>query len=285
MDAHKNFATSLVATAPSPASSGTSLVVTAGDGSKFPAAPFNAVVWATGVQPTTANAEVVRVTAVSTDTLTITRAQESSSARSIVVGDQIANAITAKALTDVEAAAGARVARRNAAMGFTDQTWDLVSPVATLSALAPTSQKVYGSMVGLNAGDVVSNVFMALSTAGAGTTPTGIYLGLYTTAGVQLAVSANLAANSGWTGTGIKSFALSSPYTVTTAGGYYLCLLQNGTWGTTSMQPFIGGQQTKIVQSAIGSGPTFCVAQTSQATLPSPATFVGDASNYWFGWS
>lgn len=103
-DAHKNFAYSTVATAPSPASSGTSLVVASGDGAKFPATPFNATVWPAGVQPTTANAEIVRVTNISTDTLTLTRTQESSSARSIVVGDQIAATITTKTLTDVETA-------------------------------------------------------------------------------------------------------------------------------------------------------------------------------------
>lgn len=102
-DAHKNFAASLVATAPSPASSGTSLVVTTGEGTKFPAVPFNAVIWPTGALPTTANAEIVRVTAISTDTFTITRTQESTSARTVVVGDQIAASLTAKTLTDVEA--------------------------------------------------------------------------------------------------------------------------------------------------------------------------------------
>jgi hypothetical protein len=94
-DARKNFAYSTVATAPSPASSGTSLVVAASDGAKFPTAPFNATIWPVGAQPTTANAEIVRVTAVATDTLTITRAQESSSARTVVVGDQIAETVTA----------------------------------------------------------------------------------------------------------------------------------------------------------------------------------------------
>ncbi len=54
------------------------------------------------MQPTTANSEIVRVTAISTDTFTITRAQESTSARTIVVGDQIADTITVKTLTDVE---------------------------------------------------------------------------------------------------------------------------------------------------------------------------------------
>lgn len=101
-DAHKNFAVSTVATAPSPASSGTSLVVAAADGAKFPAVPFNAVIWPTATNPTTTNAEVVRVTAISTDTFTITRAQESSSARTVVVGDQIMAGITAKTFTDIE---------------------------------------------------------------------------------------------------------------------------------------------------------------------------------------
>lgn len=101
-DAHKNFAYSTVATAPSPAASGTSLVVASGQGALFPAVPFNATIWPTGVQPTAANAEIVRVTNISTDTFTITRTQEGSSARTVVVGDQIAATITAKTLTDIE---------------------------------------------------------------------------------------------------------------------------------------------------------------------------------------
>ena len=102
-DAHANFAYSTVATAPSPATSGTSLVVASGGGALFPTPPFNATVWPASQQPLAANAEIVRVTAISTDTLTIVRAQESSSARSIGVGDQIAATITKKTITDVEA--------------------------------------------------------------------------------------------------------------------------------------------------------------------------------------
>lgn len=102
VDAHKNFAYSTVATAPSPASSGTSLVVAAADGAKFPAVPFNATVWPTGEQPLASNAEIVRVTNITTDTLTITRTQEGFGPRTIVVGDQIAATITAKTLTDAE---------------------------------------------------------------------------------------------------------------------------------------------------------------------------------------
>lgn len=101
-DAHKNFAVSTVATAPSPATSGTSLVVATGHGSRFPTVPFNATVWPSNAAPDPSNAEIVRVTAISTDTLTITRAQESTTARSITVGDRITASVTAKSLTDVE---------------------------------------------------------------------------------------------------------------------------------------------------------------------------------------
>ena len=99
-DAIKNFAYSLVATAPSPASSGTSLIVTAAQGTYFPTVPFNATIWPTASQPTNTNAEIVRVTAIGTDTLTIVRQQEGTSARTVVIGDQIAATITAKSIND-----------------------------------------------------------------------------------------------------------------------------------------------------------------------------------------
>ena len=100
-DTHSLEAYSLVATAPTPASSGTSLVVTSGQGALFHTGQ-NCTVWPSGAQPLTTNSEIVRITNISTDTLTITRTQEGSSARSIIVGDQIANTITPKVLTDVE---------------------------------------------------------------------------------------------------------------------------------------------------------------------------------------
>lgn len=104
-DTHKNLAISLVATAPSPATSGTTLVVTAGQGSRF-AAGMNATICPTGSTPDPSNSEIVRITNVSTDTLTITRAQESSTARTVVVGDVIFAGPSIKSFTDVETAVG-----------------------------------------------------------------------------------------------------------------------------------------------------------------------------------
>jgi len=101
-DVHGNFAYSTVATAPSPATSGTSLTLTAGGGALCPTPPFNATVWPASVTPLSSNAEIVRVTAIATDTLTIVRTQEGTSARTVVVGDQFAATVTNKTLTDIE---------------------------------------------------------------------------------------------------------------------------------------------------------------------------------------
>jgi hypothetical protein len=99
-DTHKNFATTTVTIAPSPAPSGTSLTVQ--DGSVFGATPFNATVYPLGSNPLSTNAEIVRVTNVSANTLTITRTQEGSLARNIIASDRISATITAKTFTDIE---------------------------------------------------------------------------------------------------------------------------------------------------------------------------------------
>lgn len=102
-DAHANFAYSTVLTAPSPAASGTSLVVQSGEGVRFPAVPFNAVICPAATVPLWSNAEIVRVTAIATDTFTIVRSSETTSgARTVLVGDQIFAAITLKTLDDLE---------------------------------------------------------------------------------------------------------------------------------------------------------------------------------------
>ncbi len=105
-DAHPLFAYSTVATAPSPATSGTSLVVASGHGTRFGSTfPCNATVYQAGAtaEQIASGGEIVRITARSTDTLTITRAQEGTSARTILVGDQIAVTVTPKSFTDLEA--------------------------------------------------------------------------------------------------------------------------------------------------------------------------------------
>ncbi len=107
-DPHTNLAYSTVATAPSSPTAGTTLIVAAGEGTRFPdpasVGAYNCTIWPAYTIPTPDNAEIVRVTAKSTDTLTITRAQESSVARTVLIGDQIAQTITKKVVDDIEGA-------------------------------------------------------------------------------------------------------------------------------------------------------------------------------------
>lgn len=96
-DVAKNFAGSTVSVAPIPATSGTALTVATGEGVRFPAVPFSATVWPVNTIPTPETAEIVRVTAIAGDVLTIERAQESTTAREIIAGDLLAQTLTAAA--------------------------------------------------------------------------------------------------------------------------------------------------------------------------------------------
>lgn len=98
MGYHKDFATALITTAPSPATSGLTLVVQAGKGTRFPTTfPFWATMHPKNEVPTLDNAEAVKVTGISTDTLTIVRAQKGTTAKTVVGGDEwrISNTIFA----------------------------------------------------------------------------------------------------------------------------------------------------------------------------------------------
>lgn len=234
-DAHKNFAVSLVATAPSPASSGTSLVVTASDGTKFPSVPFNATIWPATVNPTAANAEIVRVTNISTDTLTITRAQESSSARTVVVGDQIAATITAKTLTDVEAVHVS-----------TDTIWDAAGDLAVGSGADTAARMAKGTALqrlrtnaaatGLEWSTDFDYATGSCDSAGTydfgpAVTSGGIWFGEMVYADIRLAY-AIFAMGATTSGTNVKTMTMISTGNVTGAGQYFAAaaftLVNNG---------------------------------------------------------
>lgn len=114
----KNLATTTVATAPSPATSGTSLTVATGTGSRL--YDGMAVLHPAGAVPTAANAEVVSIT-VSGDVVTLTRAQESSTARTVVAGDILTQGITA-AMWDTLVASNAGKAAASHAHSAADVT-------------------------------------------------------------------------------------------------------------------------------------------------------------------
>jgi hypothetical protein len=98
----KNFAITTVAVAPSPSTTGTSLTVATSAGVLFPDTPFNATIWPIGEVPLVDNAEIVTVTNITGDVFTVTRQQESTNVRSVIVGDQIAATITAKTAHNIK---------------------------------------------------------------------------------------------------------------------------------------------------------------------------------------
>lgn len=103
-DAHTNLASGLVSVAPSSPTAGTSVTIIKDSGATLPATPFNATVAPVATLPTAAVAEIWRVTNVVGNVWTIVRAQEGTTARTVLVGDQVFVGVTAKTLTDIETA-------------------------------------------------------------------------------------------------------------------------------------------------------------------------------------
>lgn len=103
---HANLLTTNVVTAPSPATSGTSITVSTAWATKIAALtlPVQLVIAPDSTEPDDANAEIVTCTNANggTGVLTITRAQEGSTARTVIAGDRIRLALTKLHLEDIE---------------------------------------------------------------------------------------------------------------------------------------------------------------------------------------
>lgn len=109
LDAAGTLCIGTVTTAPSPATSGSSMVVTLLGGCTLPTAPFDMTVWPNedpAVGPLISNAEIIRVTAYSqvgnVATLsTIGRAQLGTNARTIIAGDWCAQTISPRLIAQL----------------------------------------------------------------------------------------------------------------------------------------------------------------------------------------
>ncbi len=149
LDSIANFVYGFVATPPSPPTSGTTLGLATGTGSLFPPAPFNYTIWPTGTGALLSNAEIVRVLAFSGDTITsMLRAQEGTTARTILVGDQSALTVTVKIINDIE--------------DLIDLKAPLASPALTGTPTAPTAAP------GTDTLQIATTAFVAAAVAGGG---------------------------------------------------------------------------------------------------------------------
>lgn len=158
----KNFVYGNVSVAPSPASSGTSLSMSDADATLFPdpatagVGAYDVVVWPAGVKPSAANAEIVRITAKAAPSggntaFTITRQQQSTSARTIVLGDQIAMNLTAKTITDIIGMGTSSLVRNEVPSGSVNSS---NTAFTTAAAFQTGSLRVYQNGIRLKAGGV-----------------------------------------------------------------------------------------------------------------------------------
>lgn len=157
--ARKNLATGTVLTAPSPADSGTSLVLQSGEGANMPSTPFYATAHPDGVLPTVDNAEIILVTNVSTDTLTIDRAEKSTSAKSIATDWRISNAIYAEEIDErVVGPSSATDAVPPLFDGTTGKLLKNSTPTGTGNPVLATSPTLVTPALGTPASGVMTNV-------------------------------------------------------------------------------------------------------------------------------
>lgn len=157
--------------------------------------------------------------------------------------------------------------------GLVVQSFDRNILISNAQALA--SGQMNGAGVYLFAGDVITNAHWEVYVAG--TSVTIGRVGLYNTAGTLLASSANDTAI--WTATaGMRTKALSAPYTVLVSGWHYVHLLPvfSGT------APQIGrATNVNFYNLSVNGGQTPNNVQTGLSDLPSPATF---ALGSWTPW-
>lgn len=125
------------------------------------------------------------------------------------------------------------------AAGAISESWH---PSANVASFALTSGTIYRSLLGVNIGDVITNVGFHLIVAAAGAAPsgagTGVFAGIASSAGVMLAVTADVKADAQWTATAGAEivFPLTGSYRVQSNTGIYVVVLQSGSWAVTQPQ-------------------------------------------------
>lgn len=158
---------------------------------------------------------------------------------------------------------------------------ETISRQSPLGATITVDGTAYFSGLGLMAGDVVTKLYVMVSTLG--NTMTLSKVGLYSKAGTLLASSADQ--GSSWSSaTGLKEISLVSPFTVVTTDLYYCALVSKAsvTLPTLLRGAASSAQGAIAVPGAVQAYGT----QTGQTDLPSPATIGTTAPiSYWFGWA
>jgi len=286
MDAHANFAYSTIAVPPSPALSGTSLTVAAGEGALFPTAPFNATVWPANTAPRASNAEIVRVTARVGDVLTFVRAQEGTVASVIVAGSQIAATITAKTLTDIEDAIAAAAAEDpleqllREAFGYHSETFTRMLRPATFQMV---SGRQYYTAFAIKAGKTINAIDFGCHAAGS--VLTLVKFGVVSLDFATLhCVSGDEKAQ--YTSPGLRTNPMLVPYTSPIDQVLYGTCIALGTTGPNGPVSNGAGRGDNGKKAGAAAGPCFSRGgQTDITAGGTPPIADGNSMQYWMGFS
>lgn len=170
----------------------------------------------------------------------------------------------------------AREDLRNISSGVLSEPDNLLFFTATA---IPTANAASGTMalalVGLRAGDLVTNILVDVTTNGASLT--FVKMGLFTATGGFLAATASASAsfNAGTTPR-VQSVALTSPYRISTDGGYYLGYLQYGSGAT-------GATLARVASTIpqIGTSPLRYGSVALQTDISADVTVAAPITNFW----
>lgn len=182
---------------------------------------------------------------------------------------------------DIETPFGSRSESLTRARGFLTENWNLGQGNATGGAA--TDGTVFVAAIGVKPGDVINNIFLDIETAGTGSGCTLAMACLYDRTGARLAVTADSAADRTKTeSVGIKSFALTSAYTVgSNTDALYVGFVNKN--GTTVCNLIVSGTSDVSAGDAVtGKFRAFGTGGTSQTSTPASATIVATSGiNFW----
>lgn len=167
----------------------------------------------------------------------------------------------------------------NTAQGFLSST---SPPIAARTTAIPTVNAASGTLVmsllGLRGGDLVTNLICNVQTVGTGLT--FAKLGLFSSTGTFLAATASVSASFN-SGTGFKIIPLTSPYTITSDGGYYVGYLQYGSGATGATLAIQTGNTAAMVQPS-GTVPRAAAQVANQTDISGNVTLADSAASAWW---
>lgn len=307
----KNNATALLAASIS--TSGTTLVLAAGTGIKFPVLTGSDFFYGT-IYDAAGNYEIVKVTARSADSLTVVRAQEGTVALAFSSGDAFAQRVTAATLNDfAQKSVDQTFTGVNTFDGVTDFNAAVTGTTATFSGAISSVDPTFTGTVTVPTKTAGDNTTCAASTefvTGALNTAVGA-LGTMSTqnanavniTGGSIAGISDLAVADGGTGASTLTGAVigngTSPMTAVAAGTAGNLLVSNGTtWTSTTLASSgvklglgITGETWHSVSRGFGSTYTnsyaypIVVSATATCAVTSEIhAYVNGSLVQWFQW-